>query len=346
MSQVYIGIDLAAKECVAAVMDEEGKLVSVCEFPTSEKSLVAFIKGVGGEATVLLEECDLAFWARRVMLPYAEKVDVADPKRIAWIHKDPIKNDRIDAKKLAEIAHMGKYHSVYHTADEDIYALHLAVKAYDQLIKRTTATKNQIKAKLRAQGVISEGSRVYGRRGREEALGRVKNPAVRDMIMADYELLDFLCAERAKARRRFLTMAGGIPITCVLQEVPGVGPITAARFCAYVKCPQRFSDARKLWRYSRLGITQCVSGGKDLRRKRLDRAGCGALKSASMTAFLGAMRASEDNRFQRAYAHTLANTGSATHARLTTQRKILATMWAMWRDGTHYDDWDKPTRWA
>jgi transposase len=346
MSKVYIGIDLAAKVCVAAVRDQEGELVCVREFPTAEKSLVAFMQGVEGEATVLMEECDLAYWARRVILPYAEKVEVADPKRNAWIHKDPIKNDRIDAKKLAEIAHMGTYHPVYHTPDEGIYALHLAVKAYDLLTRKAVAQKNQIKAKLRAQGVICEGSRVYGARGRAEALARVESAAVREIIAADYDHLDFLLAERMKAKRRFLAMAPGISIICVLQEVPGVGPVTAARFCAYVKCPQRFSDVRKLWRYCRLGITQCVSGGKELRRQRLDRCGCGELKGASMTAFLGAMHASEDNRFKRAYANTLENTGSATHARLTTQRKILATMWAMWRDGTHYDDENKPLRWA
>jgi len=346
MSKVYIGIDLAAKTCVAAVRDEEGKLVCVREFTTSEKNLVAFMQSVEGEASVLMEECDLAYWARRVILPHAEKVEVADPKRNAWIHKDPVKNDKIDAKKLAEIAQLGTYHPVYHTPDEGIYALHLAVKAYDELTKKEVALKNQIKAKLRAQGIITESSRVYGVRGRAEALGRVQNAAVREIIAADYGHLDFLLAERLKAKRRFLAMASGISIVRAWQEIPGVGPVTAARFCAYVKCPQRFSDVRKLWRYSRLGITQCVSGGKELKRQRLDRMGCAELKAASMTAFLGAMRAGGDNRFKRAYANTLRNTGSATHARLTVQRKILAVMWAMWLCGTPYDDTDKPQKWA
>ena len=346
MSKVYIGIDLAAKTCVAAVRSEEGELVCVREFPTSEKSLVAFMQGVEGEAVVLMEECDLAYWARRVILPYAEKVDVADPKRNAWIHKDPIKNDKIDAGKLAEIAQLGSYHPVYHTPDEGIYALHLAVKAYDRLTKKAVAQKNQIKAKLRAQGIISEGSRVYGRRGREEALARVESPAVRELIASDYDLLDFLLCERARAKRRFLALAEGIPIVRAWQAIPGVGPVTAACFCAYVKCPQRFSDSRKLWRYCRLGITQCVSGGKDLRRQRLDRSGSGALKDVSMKAFIAAMRAGGDNRFKRAYAQTLANTGSEVHARLSTQRKIMAVMWAMWLYGTPYDDANKPERWA
>jgi len=120
----------------------------------------------------------------------------------------------------------------------------------------------------------------------------------------------------------------------------------AAIFCAYVKCPERFSDSRKLWRYSRLGITQCISGGKDLKRQRLDRMGNGSLKAISLTAFRGAMRTTGDNRFKRAYANTLANTGSEVHARLSVQRKILQVMWAMWLHGTPYDDKNRPSRWA
>lgn len=343
MSKVYIGIDLAAKKCVAAVRNQEGELVSVVEFPTGEKSLVAFMQSVEGEAVVLMEECDLAFWARRVILPYAERVDVADPKRNAWIHKDAVKNDRVDARKLSEIAWMGRYHAVYHTPDEDVYALHLAVKAYEKLEKKAVAQKNLIKAKLRAQGIICEGSRVYGVRGRAEALARVEIPAVREVISSDYDLLDFLLRERDKARRRFLRLAAGIPVTRAWQDIPGVGPYVAAIFCAYVKCPQRFSNPRKLWRYCRLGITQCASGGRELKRQKLDSNGNGALKYVSGVAFQGAMRASGDNRFKRAYRSTLARTGSPVHARLTVQRKILQVMWAMWRCGTPYDDDNKPS---
>ena len=182
MSKACIGIDLAAKTCVGAVRNERGELVYLCEFPTGEKGLVALVESVEGEATVLLEGCDLAYRARRVILPHAERVEAADPRRDSRIHGDPIKNDEIDAEKLSEIAFLGSYHPVHHTPDEEVYALHLAVKAYDKLTKKTAVQKNRIKAELRSQGIIGEGSRIYGVRGRAEALSRVENPAVREII--------------------------------------------------------------------------------------------------------------------------------------------------------------------
>lgn len=112
----------------------------------------------------------------------------------------------------------------------------------------------------------------------------------------------------------------------------------AAVFCAYAKNPHRFSRRSKLIRFSRLGVTHCVSAGKQLRREHLDPAGHGALEDISRKAFQGAMRAGGDNLFKRAYEQALARGISPDHARLTVQRKILTAMWAVWRQGSAYDD--------
>ena len=338
MSKVYIGIDLAARCCWGATRDRRGELTGVEKFETSEKNLVACVKAQGGEAVVLMEECDLAGWAQRVLIPHAEKVAVCEPRSNLWIHRDSIKNDKIDAKKLSEIAWMGNYKEVYHTRDEDIHHLHLAVKAYDRLVARIKALKNQIKAELRGEGVIREGSGVFGKRGRQEALLHVRDRVSKEIISRDLELLDFLVAQRAEARRRFLRLGEKIPIVRAFQEIPGVGPVGAAVFCAYIKCPHRFSGRSKLWRYSRLGVTDCETGGRRIKHQRLDRAGNGALKDVSRKAFSSAMRTRGDNLIKRAYAKTLKNTGDEIHARLTVQRKILVIMWTMWRWGTAYDD--------
>ncbi len=114
--------------------------------------------------------------------------------------------------------------------------------------------------------------------------------------------------------------------------------MSAARFVGYIQEPGRFRNKRKLWRYCRLGITDRSSDGTPLGRKRLDPNGNGRLKELSRTVFLGAMRSREDNRFKRAHQATLEGTHDKTHARLSTQRKILATLWAMWKGGTEYQD--------
>ena len=338
MRKVYIGIDLAAKYCWGATVDGKGEIISLERFKTSEENLIAYVRSQRGERTVLLEECDLAGWAQRVLMPYARKVAVCDPKHNLWIHRDTVKNDKIDARKLAHIAMLGTYKEVYHTADERIYHLHLAVKDYDRLVGRTRGLKNQIKARLRAQGIICEGSKVFGKKGRQQALSLIRSPLLREMVASDYETLDFLLRKQAQAKGRFVRLAREIPVVSAWQEMPGVGPVGAAKFCAYVKCPHRFADKSDLFKYSRLGVTNSVTGGRQTKRQHLDRSGCGALKDVSGKAFRAAMCTRGDNLIKRSYERALAGSGSQLHARLTTERKILVIMWAMWKHGTAYDD--------
>lgn len=166
----------------------------------------------------------------------------------------------------------------------------------------------------------------------------IGSPLLREITAADYEILDFLLRKQAEAKRRFVRLGKEIGIIRAWQAIPGVGPVGAARFCAYVKCPHRFAKKGQLSKYSRLGVTVTETGGKAIRRQHLDPAGNGALKDISRKAFSSALRTRGDNLIKRAYARALSSTGSEIHARLTVQRKILAIMWAMWRNGTAYDD--------
>ena len=346
MIQVYIGIDLASKVSVGAARDAAGVLLDWEEFRTSDTGLISFVKKQAGRAMVLMEECDLAHWARRVLLPHTEEVVICDPKRNRYIHCDSVKDDRIDAGKLAEIALSGTYREVWHEGGELVYSLHAAVKAHEDLVRKSTRQMNQIKARLRREGLITGGRKVFGKRGREEILSQVSDPTLRDILACDYRLLDQLLKERARAKARMASVGRKLPVFSSYLKIPGVGPVVAATFLGYVKCPSRFSSKSQIARFSRLGITRHESGGKPLRGQRLDRRGHGALKDMSRKAFGAAMRSGGDNRFKRAYARTLKNTGDEIHARLTTQREILTVMWAMWRDGTLYDDKHSPEKGA
>jgi hypothetical protein len=75
-----------------------------------------------------------------------------------------------------------------------------------------------------------------------------------------------------------------------------------------------------------------------LRHPRLDSAGVGSLKDVSRKVFEAALRCKKDNSFKRSFEQSLANTKNAVHARLSTQRKILATLRAMWLSMKPYRD--------
>ena len=121
------------------------------------------------------------------------------------------------------------------------------------------------------------------------------------------------------------------------MQMPGIGPIGAHIFDAYIQTPHRFRTKQQLWRYCKLGIVQRSSNGKPLAYKRLDRAGNSVLKNVSYTAWLAAaVRARSANEVKKFFELSLERTQNKTHARLNTQRKILAVLWSIWKRKVAY----------
>ena len=188
------------------------------------------------------------------------------------------------------------------------------------------------------QGVIVTGERLFSATGRKPVLAQVKARDVRTAISQLYELLDQSVLVQMQAKLLMLRAAQAFPEIKLFRTAPGVGPIGACRFSAYIHTPQRFSSKRKLWKYCRLSVSHRSSNGKPLRRPHLDRSGCGRLKDVSRKAFDVSVREAKDNGFKRTYQRALTKTHDATHARLTVQRKIVATLRAMWLSQTPYRD--------
>lgn len=335
MKEVYAGMDIGSKECAVVAIESGGSQIDSVVFKTSEWNMVAFFSR-HPNSKVLIEECEMAAWVRATIKPHVASVIVCDPKRNAWVAKGTNKNDRVDAAKLAELNRLGSFSEVWHPDDEDVAGFKVLVKHYDDTSKRLAEVKCQIKARLRKQGVVTRGEAVYGPR-RDEALSRVGNTFARIAIEQDYELLDYLEGAKKAARSSVVAASGRFPVIALLKEIPGVGPILAARFVAYVADPHRFNK-RTLASYSCLAVVKRSSDGSPLGREHLSRAGNSALKDLSRTAFERAMATRSPNGIKEFYAGSLTRTGDKTKARLNTQRKILALMLAIWRDKTEYRD--------
>lgn len=338
MKRLYVGMDLGAKVIALVAKDSRGKTVARAEFETSEKKLIDHIRELPGEVHLMFEECELAGWAYRAVLPYVKRVVVCDPRWNAWISKAANKGDPVDAEKLAELLRIGSYREVYNAATQDMAAFKKAVQQEQAFSRRVARMKVLIETQFRREGIRCEKRGPFSEAGAKNLLEEISNRSVRDLIAQNYRVLGFLEGEKDRARRKVVELSRRIPVVSALQELPGLGPVLSARFVGYVQTPHRFSTKRKLWKYSRLGVVDRSSDGKPIGRKHLDRRANGVLKDVSRKAFDAAMRSKKDNLFRRSYRRSLERTKNATHARLNTQRKILAVMFAIWRDGTVYDD--------
>lgn len=338
MRTLYAGIDLGCKTCAATVRDSRGKPLEMSSFPTSAENLINFVSKQKGEVRVLIEECELAGWVYRTLLPHVKSIEVSDPKHNAWIARSKKKSDPVDAAKLSELLRGGFYRPVHHPEDEEVANFKIIVQHYDQMTRTTTRLKNQIKARFRQQGIMTNGKSVYGMAGREKAIARVESEAIREILCQDFHLLDQAQENRAAARRLVTRLSRDFPVIKRLKMIPGVGTMCASRFVAYVQNPHRF-NRKALANFSRLAVVKRESGDSLLGGEHLSKEGNGTMKALSRTVFNAAViNTKKMNGIKVYYLGSLRRTKDETHARLNTQRKILAVMNAVWRDKTEYSD--------
>jgi len=343
MRILYCGIDAGSSHCHFVVMDKDGEYVVDTEISTSELHLSAFLDSLQKDdekVKVHLEAAELSGWIRGIIMERTDIKDVvvSDPKRMSWIAKDPHKKDPIDAYKLAELLRLGRTHPVYYSDDKKMRFFKSQVQYQESLSGEKARIKKKIKAALRRIGIIFKSNEAYSKRRRPEILRSIEETTYRASVEDLYELLDKTQALCRKAEKRLAKAAENWPIIEYFMEVPGVGLILSCRFVAYVQTPCRFATKQKLWTFSRLGLSHRSSDGKQLSAPRLDHNGNGTLKDLSRKVFEGAKKRDDDNAFKRAYYRYLKTTNNEMHARLTVQRKVLTTLWTMWRNNERYDD--------
>jgi hypothetical protein len=109
----YIGLDVHQATITAAVLEAAGKLVMEAILETKAETILQFIRGLRGSLHVTLEEGTSAAWLHDLLKPHVTEVLVCDSRKNALL-KSGNRNDRVDARKLAELLYLKKLNPVNH----------------------------------------------------------------------------------------------------------------------------------------------------------------------------------------------------------------------------------------
>jgi len=332
----YLAMDLHAKNFTLGQMDDQGHFKGSVEFPTSENNIIIALKSVKTKRKDLtIEQGPLTYWAAQVARPYVDQVIPCDPRANALIYKNPYKKDKVDTKNLCRLLRLGELHHVYQPQNDNRAIFKAAALHYIDLRNQLIRLKQKTKAMYRHWGIIDVFTdSVYSKSGRVPYLSQIKKIPIRNQILRLYHLMDQTEQIRKTAAKAMKTLGRNYPEIQQFIKIPGIADINAHLFDAFIQTPHRFAKTSQLWKYCRLSITDRSSDGKPLGYQRIDHAGIGELKALSYRAFVAAMRG--DNEVKRFYRQSLERTHSRKHARLNTQRKILAAMYTIWKKGVDY----------
>lgn len=336
-SIAWLGLDAHSRNCVLAHLDDHGTELKWWRFPTDPRQLLKHVQAIPAtDKRLMLEESNLARWISQLLKPQLQQLVVCDARRNRLISNDPNKHDRRDAFALARLLRLNEFKPVWQPADDQRVLFKRAAQAYENSVLRQTRLKLQLKSLFQHWGLFPAGATVYSKTGRATWLKQLPYDALRSQALLLYESLDQALAGQAQTRRLLCQCGRAFPEVQRLRSVPGVGLVGAHLFVAYVQDPTRFLNFSRLTRYCRLAIRDRSSDGKPLGFEQLDRQGNGTLKAISYRAYLQAAKRRSGPLWDF-YQTSLRQTGSTTHARLNTQRKILLTLWTLWLNNMNFD---------
>jgi len=341
----YIGLDVHQATISAAVIDSAGKLLMESILETKAATILQFIHGLRGSLHITLEEGTCAAWLHALLQAHVTRVVVCDPRKNALL-KAGNKNDRIDARKLADLLRSGLLSPVYH-GEHGLRTLKELSRSYLAVTQDLTRVMSRLKALYRSWAIPCAGERVYSPRHRQKWLEQISEPGVRRRAEFYYQQLDALRSLHRQVRRDLLVESQKHSVTELLRQIPSIGPIRAALLVALIQTPHRFRTKRQLWAYSGLGLKTYSSGeyryvaGQLQRTKRpaairglnlnhnhdLKNIFKGAATRASITA----------GPLQDFYAALMTRGMKPSMARLTLARKIAAITLLVWKKGVRFD---------
>src|SRR5215468_4123100 len=190
----YIGLDVHQATISVAVLDSAGKLVMEAILETKAETILQFLRGVRGSLQVTFEEGTWAAWLHDLLKPYVTRVVVCDPRKTG-LGKSRNKNDRNDARELAELLYRNKLDPVYH-GEHGLRALREVARSYLAITRDLTRVMSRVKAIYRSWAIPCAGEQVYAPRYRAEWLGKISEGGVRRRAEHYYQQFDALAVLR------------------------------------------------------------------------------------------------------------------------------------------------------
>lgn len=344
MKTYYVGMDVHKATIVIAVLDANGKVVSQSIIETSTQAVRDFLKSLRGEIHITFEEGNHAAWLYDVVKPLVKQVVVCNPKHNHLL-KQGSKNDRIDARKLAELLRLKALKPVYH-GEHGTRTLKELVRCYECVVKDLSRVQNRLKALYNSQAIRNRGRGLYHLSKRESWIQKQENAGRRMRAELLFRQMDELKVLKRVARKAMIAESRRHEAQQVLLQVPELGLVRVAQIMATVDSPFRFRTKRPFWAYLGLAVETRssadheVTNGRVSRRKlKIETRGLNEdynrrLKSVFKSA---ATHACSCGVYKEYYEKLVAGGMRPEMARLSVARKLAAAVLAVWKKGESFD---------
>lgn len=333
-----MGLDISDQVSHFLVQRGDGAKLAAGKLKMTREHVRALFQQYAG-CRLAIEAGGHSPWISRLAAECGMEVIVANSRKLELISKNDRKSDRVDAELLTELGRTNPALLSPITHRSGQAQLDRAVlRGRDELVRARTGLVNHVRGVLKSNGhrAPSCSTGAFVRKASAsipDALRAGLTPllevitSISERIAGMDEQIERLSRER-------------YPITQLLRQIQGVGPIVALSFVLTIDNPKRFRSARDVGAYLGL-VPRKKSSGKSDPQMRITKAGDRDMRRLLVNAaayVLGHFGSDCDlRRFGERVAGQSGNKDGRKRARVAVARKLAVLMHHLWRTGEVYD---------
>ena len=263
IEMLVVGIDLGDKVSHFAVLGKGKEFLEEGKLPTTEDGFRRQF-GHWKPARIALEAGTHSRWVAPLLSGMGHEVIVANPRQLKALTQSTRKNDAEDARKLALYARadVGILQPVQQRSQEAQREL-LKLQTREAVVRVRAHLTSTVRGLVKGFGnrvrpCSTQGFVEVARESLPESLRTILQPVL-DVIELATELI-------RQADQQVAQMVKEHPVAWRLDQVPGVGPVTAMAYVLTLEDPGRFRQSRKVGSYFGLTPWSHQSGESDPQR--------------------------------------------------------------------------------
>lgn len=263
----YIGFDIHKKTISFCAKAQDGKILDEATIPARRETLMAWAKARPRPWIGAMEATLFTGWIYDLLKPLAQELKVAHPAMLKAIAASKKKNDKVDARTIADLLRCNLLPECY-MAPCAIRDLRRVLRYRNLVVHQATRMKNRIAGLLMETGTPYNKERLHGKAYFSELLGSLHDvpPSVMQLLKLSRGQLEFFAAIQVRLLKGLRDHPELSERVKRLQSIRGVGEILALSWALEVGEVERFGSIAQAISYCGLTSAQHNSAGKEQRR--------------------------------------------------------------------------------
>jgi transposase len=334
-SALGVGLDVGdrwSQACVMTTADGVLQRVQLASTPAGVKTAFASLP----RARVGLEVGGHSLWMAPLLKELGHEVYILNPRRLKGISASHKKNDINDAEFIAHlILFKPEWLWPVQHRGEDARKTLVLLSARDKLVRTRTGLIAHVRGHVKTTGKRLASCGTANFHQFADNLPEEIAPILKSIV----ELIGRLTEEIDKYDQQLADVFAESPDAGFLDQVPGVGKLTALAFRAIVEDPHRFSNGRCVASF--LGLAQAQDDSGDTRKQKgISKAGSSMLRRLLVQCAHVTLKEGARDSDLRRWGMKLAEAGGKRgkkRAVVAVARKLAVLLWTLWRTEATYE---------